>query len=90
MGHTYTNRTDAWSLGVLAYELLVGKSPFACENQLEMFKRIELVDYSFPDTPALSVVAKSFIRSLLQVNPENRMTLEAAGNHAWIRQRDAI
>ncbi|KAF4042099.1 Protein kinase domain [Phytophthora infestans] len=85
MGESYDYRTDSWSLGVLTYELLVGSTPFYCENQMEMYKRIELADYQFPSTPAVSETAKSFIAGLLQRKPSDRLSLEDAVKHPWIQ-----
>lgn len=87
LGKPYDFRTDSWSLGVLTYELLFGTTPFYAENQMEMYKRIELVDYTFPEAPAISTSAKSFIAGLLQVNPDDRMSLENAAQHAWVRNQ---
>lgn len=75
---------------MLTYELVVGSTPFYCENQMEMYKRIEMVDYSFPETPVVSENAKSFIAALLKQKPEDRMSLEDAANHPWIKNRSAI
>uniref|UniRef100_K3WJS2 Aurora kinase n=1 Tax=Globisporangium ultimum (strain ATCC 200006 / CBS 805.95 / DAOM BR144) TaxID=431595 RepID=K3WJS2_GLOUD len=90
LGHAYDFRTDLWSLGVLTYELLVGSTPFYCENQAEMGKRTIMVDYSFPDTPVISEHAKSFIRALLTQKPDDRMSLEDAIEHPWLKNRSAI
>ncbi|KAF1318248.1 Aur protein kinase, partial [Globisporangium splendens] len=90
LGHAYDFRTDLWSLGVLTYELLVGSTPFYCENQAEMGKRTIMVDYSFPDTPVISELAKNFIRALLKQKPEDRMSLEEATEHLWLKNRSAI
>lgn len=90
LGHPYSFETDVWSLGVLTYELLVGATPFYCENQMEMYKRIEMIDYSFPESPPVSDAAKSFIAGLLKLKPEARMSLEDAANHPWIRNRAPI
>ncbi|RLN98599.1 hypothetical protein BBJ28_00007203 [Nothophytophthora sp. Chile5] len=90
LGETYDFRTDSWSLGVLTYELLVGATPFYCENQMEMYKRIQLVDYKFPESRALSESAQSFIAGLLQRKPEDRMSLEDAAKHPWILNRSSI
>ncbi|KAG3118483.1 hypothetical protein PI124_g3528 [Phytophthora idaei] len=87
MGEHYDNRTDSWSLGVLTYELLIGLTPFYCENQMDMYKRIELADYHFPPTPLLSESAKSFIDGLLKRRPSDRMSLEDAAKHPWILNR---
>ncbi|RLN93023.1 hypothetical protein BBJ28_00019784 [Nothophytophthora sp. Chile5] len=90
LGEPYDFRTDSWSLGVLTYELLVGATPFYCENQMEMYKRIQLVDYKFPESPALSESAQSFIKGLLQRKSEDRMSLEDAAKHPWILNRSSI
>ncbi|KAG7388693.1 hypothetical protein PHYPSEUDO_011886 [Phytophthora pseudosyringae] len=85
MGEPYDYRTDSWSLGVLAYELLVGSPPFKCENQMEMYKRIDLADYAFPSAPQVSESAKTFISGLLKRKPSDRMSLEDAAKHPWIQ-----
>lgn len=46
----YDKAVDYWSFGVLVYELLVGVSPFYRKgtSQMDMFKRIVLVEYDLP------------------------------------------
>lgn len=39
---------DLWSLGVLCYELLVGKPPFETESNSETYRRITRVDIRYP------------------------------------------
>ena len=39
---------DLWSLGVLCYELLVGKPPFETESNSETYRRITKVDIRYP------------------------------------------
>ncbi|CAI5738574.1 unnamed protein product [Hyaloperonospora brassicae] len=86
MGEPYDYRTDFWSLGVLTYELLVGSTPFYCVNQMEMYKRIQLVDYHFPPSPQVSDRAKSFIAGLLKRKPCDRMQLDDASKHLWFQR----
>ncbi|ETI49763.1 AUR protein kinase [Phytophthora nicotianae] len=87
LGEPYDCRTDSWSLGVLTYELLIGSTPFYCENQMDMYKRIELADYHFPSIPQVSESAKSFIAGLLKRKPSERMSLEDAAKHPWVQNR---
>ena len=42
-------RVDHWCIGVLCYELLVGKPPFDSNISQETFKNILSVSFSFPD-----------------------------------------
>ncbi|CEG38969.1 aur protein kinase [Plasmopara halstedii] len=90
MGESYDYRTDAWSLGVLTYELLIGTTPFYCRNQMEMYKRIEVADYHFPPTPSISNDAKNFIAGLLKRKPCDRMSLEDAAKHPWISNQSPL
>ncbi|KAH7476816.1 hypothetical protein PRIC1_000821 [Phytophthora ramorum] len=87
LGEPHDFRTDSWSLGVLTFELLVGSTPFYCEDQHDMYRRIEMVDYQFPPSPQVSETAKAFIAGLLKRNPTERISLEDAAKHPWIQNR---
>ena len=59
----YTDAVDVWAVGVLAYELLVGKPPFERKSREETYAYIQRKD---PALPAwLSEGAKDFIMTAL-------------------------
>lgn len=47
-GKMHDSNVDLWSLGILCYELLVGKPPFESAGHKETYRRITKVDLSFP------------------------------------------
>lgn len=65
-------KTDIWSVGVLAYVLLSGFSPFGGDTKQETFLNISQCNLTFPDDlfQDVSDDAKDFIRSALQVAAE--------------------
>ena len=75
-GDEYDMSVDLWCLGVLAYELLVGKAPFYHISRKETMRKIKSVDeesLKFPE--GLEETARDFIRKLLRKNPEERMNI---------------
>ncbi len=36
----YCDKVDTWPLGVMLYELIVGDTPFHCNNMRELFEKI--------------------------------------------------
>ena len=59
----YTQAVDAWALGVLAYELIVGHPPFERETRTDTYEQIM---YRRPHYPsALSEGSRSFIAAAL-------------------------
>ena len=74
-----------WSCGVVTYILLGGYAPF--EGPIEELARTILNgDYEFHDEywSSISSGAKNLVASLLQVNPDRRITAEEALQNEWM------
>lgn len=85
----YDERCDIWSIGVVVFILLGGYAPFEGSN-LELPGIICEGYFDFPAVywEHISENAKSLIRSLLVVDPDNRATLLDALDSEWLRRRD--
>jgi len=82
----YGKAVDVWSIGVISYILLCGYPPFYDENDANLFAQILKGEFEF-DSPYwddISEEAKDFIRSLMCVNVEHRLTCHTALEHCWI------
>ena len=44
----YDKKVDNWTVGVLCYELLVGKPPFETDKTNDTYRRIVNTEYEFP------------------------------------------
>jgi len=84
--------TDIWSVGVLAYVLLSGYSPFAGENKQETFCNISQCCLSFPDElfGGVSSVAKDFIQATLVKDPSSRLTCHQCLEHPWLSGKQSV
>jgi serine/threonine kinase 17 len=62
-------KTDIWSVGVLAYVLLTGFSPFGSDDKQETFLNITQCNLTFPDElfEGVSNDAIDFIKSTLRL-----------------------
>ncbi|XKL66402.1 hypothetical protein PGB90_009822 [Kerria lacca] len=78
--------TDMWAVGVLAYVLLSGLSPFSGENDVETLKNVKACDWNFDENAFanISEEGKDFIRRLLVKNKEKRMTAHECLLHSWL------
>jgi serine/threonine protein kinase len=75
----YGREVDWWALGILTYELLFRRTPFASENRGKIYDAILYEEPRFPrDAPPVAV---SFISMLLVKDPARR------GNYERLRAR---
>jgi len=78
----HDEKVDLWSLGVLCYELLVGKPPFETPTHDGTYQKILKCEYKFPSN--LLSESCDLISKLLKKNPNDRLSLEAVMKHYWI------
>ncbi|GJQ71469.1 hypothetical protein Trydic_g11192 [Trypoxylus dichotomus] len=78
--------TDIWSVGVLAYVLLSGYTPFGADTKEQTSLNISkgIVTFEPEDFVDVSSVALDFIKSILVLNPKKRPTVQELLQHPWI------
>lgn len=94
----YDFKVDSWAAGVVAYMLLAGEPPFADWDAIRegreptragLLRNIRRGRPGIPvqELPNLSPGAKSLLSSLLQIDPDKRLSCEAAAEHYWVREK---
>ncbi|XP_052563913.1 probable serine/threonine-protein kinase fhkD isoform X4 [Culex pipiens pallens] len=81
--------TDMWSVGVIAYVLVSGLSPFAGEDDIQTMGNITIGRYDFLDEAfdTVSEEAIDFINRCLVKDPNERINAEQALKHKWIKRK---
>lgn len=80
----YGKQADMWSLGVILYIMLSGIPPFEEDG---LYEQILEGKYEFDvrEWTTVSPEAKQLIRSLMTVNPKDRLTIDQACEHRWLQ-----
>jgi len=81
-GRTHDEKVDLWSLGVLCYELLVGKPPFETTTHEDTYRKIARVEFSFPEH--VGTGARDLICRLMKHNPLLRLPTKGVMIHPWV------
>lgn len=88
MQGAYTVQCDIWSLGVIAYTLLIGQMPFA-SSRAAMARSVAKGSQCIFEGEAWELVspaALDLVTKLLVVDPRARLTAEQALRHPWITE----
>ena len=81
----YTNLSDVWQVGVVAYFMLANKVPFSPDStNIVADVRSGKYDVACPRFRERSHNARHFVKHVLQVNPARRPSAAAAMEHPWV------
>ena len=92
----YDPKVDCWSAGVLIFQLLHGRLPYADKLQGHSVREVwEMIlnsdiDLSSNTWSNFSSDSKDFIHSLLQRDPEQRLSAVDALKHPWLQQEAMV
>mmetsp|Transcript_31682 Transcript_31682/g.90025 ORF Transcript_31682/g.90025 Transcript_31682/m.90025 type:complete len:481 (+) Transcript_31682:108-1550(+) len=79
----YNEQVDSWSVGILAYELIVGFPPFERESRAAT---LECIMYTEPQFPMwMSDEAIDFIKKALSKDRTRRPTIPEMLKHPWVQ-----
>ena len=78
----YDTRVDIWAIGILIFELMVGRPPFKSDAQHSMEDNIVHLRINWPST--MNLLAKNLVSKLLKLDPDQRLTLKEILEHQFI------
>mmetsp|Transcript_120833 Transcript_120833/g.337169 ORF Transcript_120833/g.337169 Transcript_120833/m.337169 type:complete len:419 (-) Transcript_120833:42-1298(-) len=81
-GEGHNESLDMWEMGVLLYEMTVGKSPFGASSQEATCRLILRCELRFPS--GMNPDAQDLITNLCKLRPEERLTASQAKRHAFV------
>ena len=81
---SYDETSDMWSLGIMAFSMLVGIPPFISANYLDLYTKINQGNYLIPKKLNLSKQTISLLNYLLQFNSKERIKVEDLLNHDFL------
>ncbi|CAH1781976.1 unnamed protein product [Owenia fusiformis] len=84
----YGKPVDVWGCGVMLFILLSGQMPFYGTKD-RLFDIIQRSQYTMKPKiwDSISDEAKDLVHRMLEVDPENRITVAQALQHPWIKDR---
>lgn len=78
----YDEKVDVWSLGIMIYEMLHGKSPFVGKTAFRIFKNILSSKPNFDSQ--IPPDAQDFILKALKIDPKKRPSCEELLQHPFL------
>ena len=81
----FSSKCDIWSLGMMFYELLYGRTPWTGKTPNELLDNIRKKPLEFPEQPPRSEIVKDMLRRMLVQTDEDRISWEELFQHKIIK-----
>ena len=83
----YNEKIDIWSLGILLFELVEGRTPFKGKTTSQKF--VEILNNNFTIEGDCSEECRDLITKLLKSDPAERISLDEMFAHPWMKKHEA-
>ncbi|KAF9647634.1 Pkinase-domain-containing protein [Thelephora ganbajun] len=83
---------DVWGIGVILFTMLVGNTPWdePSENSFEFCAYVNGQIFDKDPWNRLSSTVLSLIRQMLDINPDERLTIAGAFQHPWVSRASQV
>ena len=82
----YSAKVDTWALGVMLYEMMIGKTPFHSYEMKDLIAKINDGRYKVTLDEPLSIECALFLIQCLQMNENDRIPVEEIQLHPFINR----
>ncbi|XP_042427439.1 serine/threonine-protein kinase ATG1c-like isoform X2 [Zingiber officinale] len=84
----YDAKADLWSVGIILYQLVTGKTPFTGNSQIQLLQNVlKTNELHFPFDCNLSSECVDLCQKLLRRNAVERLTFEEFFNHQFLLEQ---
>ena len=80
----YDLKIDIWSIGVICYNMIIGKNVFNSSSLDDLVNNVEKGNYTVPTNLSKEIV--SFLNAMLQYNQDNRLSAEELAKHPFLTE----
>lgn len=77
----FSSKCDIWSLGMMTYEMLYGRTPWMANSPFQLYQNIRKMKLEFDLRPQRSDGIKALIRKMLVIDDRQRISWPELFNH---------
>ena len=81
----YSIKSDIWSVGVILFQMLYGKTPFISTNIIALTTEVNKDNIKYDTEFVISPICKELLKHMLTRDPNNRISWQEFFNHEWFK-----